>query len=362
MAASFMASAPVLVQDEILSYFSVEEAVSLMQANPETRSCIVENRPFWRKQAQRLVDIDSRAFHVLADISLLNDENLVREVCQAEENYKDALDKIENNESEDDVLQLQQAVESLAFDPQTNQMAVLLANGDVEIYSTARFGDPPLRTIVNMIRYTEILIHGNALFLRPPLDSNRFHTDTHDWNMDIPTTSLTPAFIHMDRFQLRQSETYLLATNSRTNTILAYPLTISGFDPDCLRLHFGQSDKIIDCAIHGSRVMVIVKSIGQHVFLEFNLDRDGALVRNFLVADPAVFHAPTIVHPFVLVTQRIVGADANRGFAFGARRPIQGHFHDIQDESLIIRDVRIGCKFCIITHIKGFLEITISCN
>ena len=32
------------------------------------------------------------------------------------------------------------------------------------------------------------------------------------------------------------------------------------------------------------------------------------------------------------------------------------------DMGLSGRDVRIGCKFCIITHIKGFLENTISCN
>ena len=332
---------PELVHDEILSYMTVREAINLMDSDEAVRERIENNRTFWLKRARKYSEIDPRVFHSLDDVESLSNRDLVHEVCQAEEVYCEALQNIETNHSEDDILHLTHAAETLAFDPQTHNLAVLLTNGNIEIFSTSRFGDPPLKTIYNMIHFDEILIHGDVLFLRPPINCDQFHTDVLQWRMDIPMASLSPSYHQMQRV-LKRSDSYLLAPCLVANTILVYSLCPLGYNVNHMCIHVARRGRIVDCAAYDSHALVILKTQDRFIFLEFDIESGGQLLKEFLVADPATFISPSIAFPWVLVSQNALGVPYPNSSIYGARRPIPGNRHPILDESFIIATDRLA--------------------
>ena len=305
------------VSECILKYLSVDDARELMITSKYIHHQVVTIREFWLKRAQQLFAIDPAHFRALKDPSVYEQSVLVKKVCEAHIEYCAIKAQIFSADSASDVsMSFPTVVDGISVDTAASLMAVATSK-KIEIFSLLEFGSPAIVTIDTAIEcYRQIVLHGDFLFLRPPVDEHRHHFDVYNWASHADVCSVVPRYFPAMRRPLKKSEYYLATYILDFDGIVAYSLgRHDDFNPTPVNISYdrsvsGQISFVYDYDVVGKDIFLLIDRDASFVVERHHIPT-GQITEKFLVASPSVLHEPRLAYPHVLIAQKPLSGNAN---------------------------------------------------
>ena len=332
------ASIPLPCWERVLSYLPLPDVQSLMKSNSDVCELIHQNRYFWHERAQQFYRLDPSAFSVLSNSETDILYGLVQRVCRAwihleatEGNVATDVHSTMDYDMKGDVL-------LISVDQLYGRIAVHFEEGETRIFDIENMGQGPIRTVrVQPLR--EMILHGPVIFMRESPRREEFHTEVHNWRLDIGMAALRPGYMRICGAPLKKSYDFLLAYDMHCHAALAYPLTKEGYKVEPLSIKFPSGTVLHDHDIIKSRIYTVLAQDGAAYFMEFSLP-NGELVKRYLIACPIEFHEPRIAYPYVLITQRPFNGDLARQNSgiYGARIRIPGNINRVTSDRFVVAD------------------------
>lgn len=300
--------APVLIQDNIMSFLSVQDAKNLMMVDENSNAMAAESRGFWLRKAKILHYTDPAAFSRLNEAEDFETEQLLQYVIRSDNMFQEALQNIRTGASEEMTINFEDKIHKIAVDVVSGTIALQMNYFDTHIYSLLRFGDPPLKSLYSTPGIEEMILHGSILFFRPSRHPQQFHTDAMEWHEEVYRTSLGPPVDLDDYLPLKNSEEILLSANSATSQIQAYRLFSSGYDPAAVVVHIPNGEKLVDYAAKEDRIIAITKR--QRFFKVVTIDsNNGNVLQRFLLRHRTSAYDPRIAYPYILLAKKTFDLD-----------------------------------------------------
>ena len=325
---------PKLVQDKILDYISVTDAVALSRCGYGPDIAVRHNSHFWLKKAKKLHFLDPITFAALDSAPILRLHELRRAVIDADQLLQSAYRRLDARQDFESRKNLESEIILIAVDERVGNIAVQLFNKKTLIYSLQHFDEPPT-VIENPHAITDIAIHGDYLFFRPPVDRKFHHTDAMRWTTrdNCPLLSrprnvhLGPSFGDIEvlrpfppspggsllcfypdekvvnpMYRMRKSSNMLLVHDPIGNELHSYLLASDFFNPSAIRYRLDIHEKLRDHAARENIVLMIVEVDGQFLYRSYNPVAH-QVVRQFRVASNIANKQPSINFPYIFIYQ-----------------------------------------------------------
>ena len=126
---------PKLVQDKILDYISVTDAVALSRCGDGPDIAVRHNRHFWLKKAKKLHFLDPITFAALDNAPILRLHELRRAVIDADQLLQSAYRRLDARQDVESRKNLESEIILIAVDERVGNIAVQLFNKKTLIYS-----------------------------------------------------------------------------------------------------------------------------------------------------------------------------------------------------------------------------------
>ena len=329
---------PELVQDRILNYLSVTDAVTLSHVDDDIDTMVKMNRQFWLRKAKFLHFLDPFTFQFLDHAPCLRLHEIRREVVKADNMLQRARQRLDERQDIETQKNVGSEITFIAVDEKLCNVAVQLFSNITHIYSLDRFDDPP--TIVqNPHAISEIMINGEYLFFRPPINHARHHTDAIRWTprdnypqLSRPITEhLGPSFgdieilrplaplpgkcypsFHSGKkmvnpdYQMRKSTQMLLVHDPIGNSLLSYLLTTLSFNPSAIKYRLEPDEKLRDHAAREYLVIMVIEIQGCLIYRSYNPVAH-EVIREFRLTPNVTNKRPYIVFPYILLYETRTG-------------------------------------------------------
>ena len=323
---------PEFAQDKILNYLSVAEAMTLSRVDDDTETAVKRNRQFWLMKAKRLHFLDPFTFRSLDRASSLRLHAIRREVVNADDMLQRARRRLDARQDVETRKNVGSEITFMAVDEKLCNVAVQLSSNITQIYSLDRFDDPP--TIVeNPHAISEIMINGEYLFFRPPVNRNRHHTDVIRWTprdnypqLSRPLTEhLGPSFGDIEilrplapspgkcrprfypgektvnpDYRMRKSTQMLLVHDPIGTSLLSYLLTTVSFNPSAIKYRLEPNEKLRDHAAREYLVIMVIEVHGYLIYRSYNPVAH-EVIRQFCLTPNVMNIRPYIVFPNILM-------------------------------------------------------------
>ena len=323
---------PELVQDKIINYLSVAEAVTLSHVDDDTDNAVKRNRQFWLKKAKQLHFLDPFTFRSLDNAPCLRLYEIRREVINGDSTLQRARRRLNARQDVETRKNVGSEITFIAVDEKLCNVAVQLFNNTTQIFSLERFDDPP--TIVkNPHAISEIAINGDYLFFRPPVDQKQYHTDAIRWTPrdNYPLLSrplaehLGPSFGNIEilrplapspgdcrlrfypdektvnpDYRMRKSTQMLLVHDPIGHSLLSYLLASNTINPSAIKYRLDPNEKLRDHAAREYIVIMVLEVHGQLIYRSYNPIAH-EVIRQFRLTSNITNKRPYIVFPFILM-------------------------------------------------------------
>ena len=323
---------PELVQNEILNYLSITDAVALIGVGGDAATAVKHNRQFWQKKAKQLHFLDPVTFRSLDSAPALRIHEIRRMVLDADRMLKRARLRLDARQDAETRKDVGSEITFIAVDEKLGNVAVQLFNNTTQIYSLERFDDPPT-ILQNPHTITEIALHSELLFFRPPVDRKHHHTDVVRWPIrdnhpQIPqprTAHLGPSFGDIEilrpfaplpgdghiRFypdeklvnpvyRMRKSTNMLLVHDPIGNSLLTYLLASEWFNPSAIKYRLSVDEKLHDHAARENLVILVIEIGGQFFYRSYDPIAH-EVRRQFRFGSNIANTRPHIVFPFIFM-------------------------------------------------------------